>query len=344
MKIRNSTLLLIALLCGLTPLHSQPTMTLSEALALGLERNYGIRIAANEARIPALTNSLGEAGFLPTLTAGAGADRIQSDIEFFEDDQSQGKGSALEFVYDAELALSWTLFDGFQMFTNKKHLHLLEEMGSTKAQITIENIVSDITNAYLEVVGLTRRLEASKNNLEISQERERIARTKLDLGSGSEYDLLVAQTDLNADRSAIIRQEADLLSARLELFRLLQLEADNNWVITGDIDTSNMQTLNELRKEVAENNPELAAPAYKVQLKLWSLEKFSRAACPQWKQELRFFTTVKNCAPVPSPGKTTPAIISGLGLACPYSMVLPKKEPQLQLVSKWRTANYNRKN
>src|SRR5690554_7492409 len=148
-------------------------MTLSEALALGLERNYGIRIAANEARIPALTNSLGEAGFLPTLTAGAGADRIQSDIEFFEDDQSQGKGSALEFVYDAELALSWTLFDGFQMFTNKKHLHLLEEMGSTKAQITIENIVSDITNAYLEVVGLTRRLEASKNNLEISQERER---------------------------------------------------------------------------------------------------------------------------------------------------------------------------
>lgn len=325
MKIRNSTLLLIALLCGLTPLHSQPTMTLSEALALGLERNYGIRIAANEARIPALTNSLGEAGFLPTLTAGAGADRIQSDIEFFEDDQSQGKGSALEFVYDAELALSWTLFDGFQMFTNKKHLHLLEEMGSTKAQITIENIVSDITNAYLEVVGLTRRLEASKNNLEISQERERIARTKLDLGSGSEYDLLVAQTDLNADRSAIIRQEADLLSARLELFRLLQLEADNNWVITGDIDTSNMQTLNELRKEVAENNPELAAARLQSSAKTLELRKIQQSRLPTVEARAALFYNSEELRTSPLTRENNTGYYLGLGARLPLFDGFAKK-------------------
>jgi outer membrane protein len=42
-----------------------------------------------------------------------------------------------------------------------------------------------------------------QDNLEVSQERIEIEETKVDLGSGSQYDLLQARSDLNADRAAL---------------------------------------------------------------------------------------------------------------------------------------------
>ena len=56
-------------LCTSSGLIAQDTLRIEEAVQKGLEKNFAIRIARNNAEIAGNNNTLGNAGFLPVLTA-----------------------------------------------------------------------------------------------------------------------------------------------------------------------------------------------------------------------------------------------------------------------------------
>ena len=65
---------------GFSNVLAQDTLRIEEAIQKGLEKNFAIRIATNEAQIAKNNNSLGNAGLLPVVTAdGTISKRIENN-------------------------------------------------------------------------------------------------------------------------------------------------------------------------------------------------------------------------------------------------------------------------
>ena len=67
---KHFRLALFAILCPLF-VQAQQVITLEEAIQQGISKQYSIQISRQRERIAANENTLGNAGFLPTITGSA---------------------------------------------------------------------------------------------------------------------------------------------------------------------------------------------------------------------------------------------------------------------------------
>ncbi len=241
--------------------QDQNQLTLEEAIQIGLQNNYSILIAENLADIDENNASLGNAGFLPTVSANASKSRTVEDSRTVFSGNSipdQEVEGAKSTSTSAGAQLDWTIFDGLRMFTSYERLKELESLGKQEARLTIEQTVSQIIAAFYNIVQLKKSYSVLENTVEISQERIRIAETQRDLGSGSEYDLIQARADLNADSAALIRQEVALNDAKILLNEILARNVQQQFDVSEDILLREQLTYVDLEQKSLTNNLELS--------------------------------------------------------------------------------------
>ena len=261
-------MLLLGLCYGLFPsLQAQETISLQKAIEIGLENNFGIQIARNEAEISSINRSLGEAGFLPRVELIG--EYSTNDDHFRLTDEITGQKEDIDekSVYSGgQLSFELPIFQGFYRITNYKKLQELEQLGKVQANLSIENTLVAIATAYYNIVRYEKRIEVLQNTVEISQDRREIAETKFEVGTGSEYDLLVTTTDLNVDQTDVIREERMLYNARMELIQLLNLSADSNFQVQTDITLGAPLKLDQLSIVVMQENRSLQAARLQAQV------------------------------------------------------------------------------
>ncbi len=237
----------------------EKTLTLDEAIRISLENNYGIQIQRNRAEIASNNRTLGNAGFLPTLTANGSRSGSVEDSRFElagADEVSENLGARSTFT-NAGINLSWTLFDGMQMFIGYDRLGELEQLGEEEFRLNLELLVEQVITAYSDVNRVRDQLEVIESSIEITRERIEIAETKLDLGTGSEYELLQARTDLNADRAALLREENRLEAARIRLNELLARDPLMVFETSSELALNRQLTYDELYNRMVEENASL---------------------------------------------------------------------------------------
>jgi outer membrane protein TolC len=251
-------LLLLALLGILVPVstvYGQRQLSLDEAVSIGIENNFNIRIADNRLSIAENNNSVGNAGFLPTLNLSGSRTESIDNNEFRAGGQSQTTNGARSTVTNASLNLNWTLFDGLGMFRTYDLLGELEKISSAEKRLEVENLLREITLAYFDIVRIENQVQVLENTVDVSLERIEIEETKLDLGSGSEVELLQARSDLNADRSAVLRESILLNEAKIYLNRLLARDPETDYQVADEIPIQ--RSLDEeylFEKTIAENS------------------------------------------------------------------------------------------
>lgn len=246
----------------MSALQSEPDslyLNIEDAIRVGLERNFGIQIARNEAEIARLNRNYGVAGFTPDLDLTAGIGGGEEDITITEDGNGLFSGTATNEATNLDVALNWTIFDGFKMFTTYKKLQEFENLGQTAARIEIENTVASIISAYYNIIRLEKRLDVLQNTVEISEERFRIADTKRMVGSGSEYEYLLAQADLNSDMAGVLREEVLLNDARVRLLTLLNLDQRIGIKVDTEISLSNSLDFAQVIEGIRNQNAQLSA-------------------------------------------------------------------------------------
>lgn len=212
-------------------------LTLEEAIQIGFENNYEIQFVRYSSEIAANNRSFGNDGFLPSVNLSAGMN------ERIEDSESRFRGGnppnvvtgARSSISNYGASLSWTLFDGLQMFTTYEKLGELEAIGQIELQLQIEQTLSRIITSYINIIRISEQLKVLENTIEVSRERVEIAETKLDVGSGSEYELLQARTDFNTDRAALLREQNNLSNAKIALNELLVLSADSDYEVLREV-------------------------------------------------------------------------------------------------------------
>jgi outer membrane protein len=280
---RIAVLLLSTLLAG-TSVMAQERLTLEKAIAHALESNYSIKIAEKRIDIAANDNTLGNAGFLPFVSAIAQKNFSSAHLrqQFFNELQPPLDRRGVN-NNNSTLGpnLVWTIFDGMGMFIAADRLQQLEEAGRTNAKITIENTVADVSSAYYRIIRESQRLRAFQNALGISADRLGLSKANYEVGAGSRVDFINAQVDYNGDTASYIAQLQVLRNAKIELNTLMARDPLNDFTVPDSILLSTNISLDNLRQAMLNQNPNLVLAAQQKRLAQLDIKALSAQQYPQ---------------------------------------------------------------
>ena len=239
-------------------LPAQDTLGLVDAISIGMENNYAIKIARNNVDIAINNYTLGNAGFLPTVDIIANRDFDVQDSELnFASGDNQIVNGARSNSFSAAALLNWTVFDGTRMFITYDKLAEIRQANELDAQIVLENTIADISTAYYTVILEQARAAVLRNSVELSGERLRLARTQYEVGKASKLEYLAAQVDYNADTTALIQQRDRLYNAKVSLNTLMARSQGTVIKVPDQIDANLELELESLRDKALSSNPNL---------------------------------------------------------------------------------------
>jgi len=151
---------------------SQNLLTLEEAIKIGLENNYNIKISTNDATIERNNFSMGNAGFLPLINLNTSQSFTEQDVnQEFLDGRVIERNDATSDVFNANASLNWTIFDGSKMFVTYEKLRELQNSGVLELESAVEATIRDIGFAYFKIILESNKLNVLDTSIQLSQER-----------------------------------------------------------------------------------------------------------------------------------------------------------------------------
>lgn len=202
----------------LTTVVSAQVVSTSDAIALALEHNYGIKIAVNNVEVAENNKNILNTGFLPTITGNAGATVNRDNISAqFTNGESTTLDGAESSRYNASVNLNYTLFDGLGRYYNYKRLKEEYNLTELQARETIENTISQLLTVYYDVARRSENLRSLEETLKISKERLTRANYQFDYGQNTKLDVLNAEVDINNDSINIINARQNLINSKRDL-------------------------------------------------------------------------------------------------------------------------------
>jgi outer membrane protein len=246
---------------------TQNVLMLDEAIRIGLENSYSIDIAQNNVQIAKNNNTLGNAGYLPRFDMNVNqSNNFQNRYQQFSDGTSSTTQGYPTYALNSGVALGWTIFDGFAMFIRKEKLGVYEQQSELYLRMAIENTVADIAYTYYNIA-LNEKLHKSyEEQMDLSQQRLKIAREKSLIGVGHELQVLQSEVDFRADSARYIRQGSHLINLKAELNRLLSREPNTAFTVTTSIPVPASVSCNDVFLKIKEFNPSLIFSRLQAQI------------------------------------------------------------------------------
>lgn len=236
-------------------------VTLAEAIQTALAKNYQIKVNQTQQQIAAYNNTLGNAGFLPTLIGNLNNNNSNQHLRqtyLVPTTSPTDRPGVVSRNTTTSLNLNWTVFNGFATFYLLDQLKELVRISEVNTRANIEGTLASVSTAYYDVVRQLQRLLAVRQALDISQYRLDLAKTNFEVGSFSRVDYLTAQVDYNVDSAALIAQQLALSNAKILLNTLLVRDPATEFAVRDTILVRSNLVLEQLRQSLISNNPLLA--------------------------------------------------------------------------------------
>jgi len=242
------------------PSGSRDTLRLNSAVQRALENNQQAQIARREAEVAENNASLGNAGFLPTVTGQADySDTRSSSEQNFLDGSTQDTDGAKTTRASAEANLRWTVFDGLRPFATYDRLGAERDRQAAATTEEIEALVADVIDGYYDVARRQQQVDVLREAVAISRERLRIVEVQREVGSASDLEVRQARVDLNADSAAVLRQQTELVNAKSRLNQLLGRSGDASvrYAVTSSIAVDTSLGYTPLQRTALQESPAL---------------------------------------------------------------------------------------
>jgi len=252
-------LLVAGLLTGGMTAKAQQTsqaLSLGDALAIGLENNYQIRISDENVRIAENNNSWGAAGMWPTISLGAAQNnRYDEGDSFIQTGQGDEYYTNLIAPY---VNLNWTLFQGFAVHISKDKLGALQEYSEGYATIVVENTIQAIVLSYYNALLQEELLSVTEEVKALSRDRFNYMEYKKGLGAAVTYDVLQAKNAYLDDSTTNLQQQLNVKNAYLNLKLLLGDDSDVLYDLTDEFSVQMPDySLDSLLQEMMSSNTNL---------------------------------------------------------------------------------------
>ncbi len=234
---------------------AQGLLSLEDALKSALEKNHGLLIYKNEKKISELQNNAGNAGMSPQVSLNGNLNMANvNSYQEFGNGTVQDRNGAQSVNAGASLNVNWIVFDGLKMFAVKKRLSLNEGLNDLELKQQMENTIYNVTLNYYEIVRLQKLIKASEYNLSVLEERKKLAKMKLDIGSDSKVDLLMTQTEENKARTDLVKLKQQLSVAKISLNQSMVKPVEEDFKVMDSIPLVYEPVLEDLKKNALRSN------------------------------------------------------------------------------------------
>ncbi len=262
-------------------LSAQDLLSLDEAIRLGLENNFSVRIAQNNERIAGNNNTKGNAGMLPIFRTTSNVSYTSNNTiqKFFSGDERSGTGAGNTSIrLGAEL--TWTAFDGFRMFAAKDRLDLTEQRSFLFTRRSMHDLVSQIQTAYMRLIRIKQQMEIVEQSIGLNQALKILAEEKLKLGATTELELLQTSNLLNADSSALLNLKDQLAQSKTGLNRLIGIDPATSFDVPLQLPEEVLPEKEALMDLALQQNYDLRLLNYDEQIALAQIKEARSALFP----------------------------------------------------------------
>ena len=242
----------------MTSIAAQKLVSVSEAIELALENNYGIKIISNNKEIAKNNAGVLNSGYLPTVTSSSGATFNRDNLEAeFANGESTALNGAKSSRYNASINLNYTLFDGLGRYYDYKRLKETYKLSELQARETIENTIAQLYVVYYNVAQVTENVAVLEKTLTISKDRITRANYQFQYGQGTMLNVLNAQVDINNDSINLINAKQLLVNTKRDLNVVLGNVISSEFRVDTTIDFKLDIDQNDLATKVKSNNVNL---------------------------------------------------------------------------------------
>ncbi|HYG16168.1 MAG TPA: TolC family protein [Bacteroidia bacterium] len=244
-----------ALLAGWTTIQAQQLLTLNEAIEIALKNNYDILLVKNETIIADINNTPGNAGMLPDVSLNATYNTANNTInqEFTSGLSVQRTGVGSNNL-NANIALEWTVFDGFRMFAAKDRLEELQRQSDFNLKEQLQTTIAQVMQEYYGLVGQKMQIKATEKTLEFIRKRAEIINTQFSVGSVSAFEVNQVNIDLNTYESNLILQQNGLNNLKMGFNTTLARDAGIEFDVPDTIVNDTLMKLPAVEGDIENKN------------------------------------------------------------------------------------------
>jgi outer membrane protein TolC len=237
---------------------AQKMLTVEEAIANALANNYDIQLLKNDSTAFAIDNSYAKAAFLPRLNASTGIlfNNNNQKQRLADGSVKQQSGIRSDNI-TSSVALNWTVFDGLKMFATRDRLGEMVKLGELNIKNQVVNTIAAVVTNYYNIVRQKQQLKAIEEQMGLNEERLKQADKKLSVGLGAKPDVLLAKTDLNAQKAALLQQQTLIEQLKEQLNLLMSAPTNTTYEVADSIPINNDIVVTDVLNAAETNNPAL---------------------------------------------------------------------------------------
>lgn len=207
--------------------NAQDPLSLSDAIATGLEKNYDLQVIRNTEEIAGINNTWGNTSLMPSISFSTSA---MLDYNFNDSENYHTKT-----IYP-DLSLSWVLFNGFSARINKARFEELEKQSQGNTQVLVESTIQDIILAYYNCLLQQEMLDVYRELAELSEDRYKRSMESKELGASTTYEMTLTKTSWLEDQSNYLQQKLNFDNAVRTLNFLMAVDDNSEWVFVSEFE------------------------------------------------------------------------------------------------------------
>lgn len=191
-------------------------MILPDAIQQALERRSELKALRQEIELQHVNVVNAKAGYKPTVQLFAGYNWMNNNFSTDLSDELDG--------WNAGAQLNWSLFDGALTIGKVRQTKALYQKSRTELQDRSRQVELNVRTSYSDFIEAREVLDSQAKVQEQAEEALREANARFEAGTGTQLDVLDAETSLTQARTTQVTAQHDYAAARARLERAIGAE------------------------------------------------------------------------------------------------------------------------
>ncbi len=254
------------------------SLTLDEALQLGLQNSPKVQKAKAASEEAHWKKVEAYGGFLPSVSVSA-QHLFSKQYQFLDVNLGAGATTIPQVIPSNSWSLNANLplFDGFSSVNRSRAASLVEEAADNDYQWSRLQAEKEIQLKFAQALAAQKLKSVSQQNLTTLNEHLAQAKALRKGGAATSYDVLRVEVQLNEAQSEVLKTEDDAFIARERLAQALGIE-ESIETLSGELAIPRVDQIQKLKRESLTDRKDLLALEQRTE----SADKLDSAAHSYW--------------------------------------------------------------